>query len=291
VSSLWSRGGLTRRQLVHRVWREMVDDEIFGRSAELAFYFLFSLFPLLLSLTALLGYAVEASSALRGELFAYLERVIPNQAALEVVRDTLQEIVDRRGNKLSLGLLLSLWVASQGIAAVGRVLDTAYEVRRRRPIWKEQVVAVALTIACLLLIFTALGLIFYGSEVVQFLAERAFSSLFTSAWALLQWPLGLFFVLLAFDLIYNFSPAHSPGRHFHWFTPGAVTGVGVWLAASFGFQLYVTRFDLYTWAYGSLGAVIVLMAWFYLAGFAILLGAELNSEVLKARGEAPAEDG
>lgn len=290
MSSLWRFGGLPPGVFLRRLWREVVDDEIYGRSAELAYYFFFSSIPLLLFLTALFGTVVGMSAALRRELFAYLEAVIPSPDALSLVRDTLAEVIAQRGNKLSVGLLLALWVASQGVAAVGRVLDTAYGIapRQRRPMWREQVIAVALTVACLLLTVAALVLIFYGGEVAGFLAGRPLpgSGLITTVWSWLRWPLGLLFVLAAFELIYNFSPA--PGSHprrTHWLTPGAVVGVGLWLAASFGLKAYLERFDVASKIYGSLGALMALMLWFYLTGFAILLGGEVNSEILQAMGE------
>jgi membrane protein len=286
MSSLWTLGGLSWTALARRVWREGVEDNLFGRSAELAFYFLFSIFPLLLFLTALFGYVVGESTDLRRELFDYLRRVVPSRETLGLVRDTLQEIIARRGLKLSLGLVFSLWAAAQGVAAIGRVLDTAYDVERRRPLWREQLIAVALTILFATLTVTALVLIFQGTSIASWLAARfSYGAAFVVAWRVLQWPVVLLFLLVAFELVYNLAPSGIGERPLYWSTPGAVAAMVLWLAASFGFRGYLARFNLYNWAYGSLGTVIVLMLWFYLTGFAILVGGELNAEISKAVAE------
>lgn len=268
----------------------MVDDNIFGSSAELAYYFLLSLFPLLLFLVALFGYVMEESVELRRELFDYLRRVIPTGDTLGLVRNTLQEIIAARGLKASLGLVFSLWAASQGVAGVGRVLDTAYEVKTKRPFWWAQIIAVGLTIVFALLTVTALVLLFYGTQIANLLAQRfRYGEAFTAAWQILQWPVILLFLLIAFEVVYNFAPSDLGRRPLHWTSPGAVAAMVLWIAASFGFRAYLARFNLYTWAYGSLGVVIILMLWFYLTGFAILVGGEINAEILKAIGDREGE--
>jgi membrane protein len=98
-----------------------------------------------------------------------------------------------------------------------------------------------------------------------------------------QWPIALVFVLTTFNLIYNFAP-NLPGAR-SWITPGAFIGVGLWLLVSFAFRVYLSFFDSYSVTYGSLGAVIVLMLWFYLTGVAILIGGEVNSEVSRKKAQ------
>jgi membrane protein len=118
----------------------------------------------------------------------------------------------------------------------------------------------------------------YGGTIGEALATRyGFSNLFTIVWKIVQWPIALLFVLTTFNLVYNFAP-NIPGPARRWITPGAFVGVGLWLLVSFGFRLYLGFFDSYSVTYGSLGAVIILMLWFYLSGVAILIGGEVNSE-------------
>ncbi len=283
---LWTRAGLSWWELVRRVWRELLEDEIPGRSAELAFYFLLSLFPLLLFLTSIFAHVVGGRADLRAELFEYLAAVIPSQGTFELVRQTLDEVIDQRGLHFGVGLLFSLWASSQAMVAVGRVLDTAYEVPVRRPYWRAQAVALALTLAFALLSFLALVLMFWGGAIAQLLSDRfAFGQVFLAAWSLFQWPVALLFVVMAFELIYNFAPSAMARRPLFWTSPGAAVAVTLWVASTFAFKSYLSHFDFYSWTYGSLGALIILLLWFYLTGFSILVGGEINYEIVKALGE------
>ena len=113
--SLWTRGGLPLKDLVRRIFLQIYEDRILGHCAELAYYFLFSLFPLLLFLTTLLGYLAEANAELRVNLFSYLSRISPSQEIVNLMVSTLGEITQGKGGaKLSIGLLVAIWAASNG---------------------------------------------------------------------------------------------------------------------------------------------------------------------------------
>ena len=284
--SLWTRAGLSWTELLKRVGREIVEDDVFGRSAELAYYFLLSAFPLLLCLTSVFGHVMGQRADLREELFEYLRAVMPTPESLALIQNTLQEVIDQRGLHFSFGLAFSLWAAAQGIVAVGRVLDWAYEVEGDRSFLRSQVIAVLLTVGCAALTLVALVLMFYGSTVVAEMAALPNGGpLLTRLWFSLRWPLVVVFLIAAFELIYNFAPSGLSRRQLHWSSPGALVGVALWLGASAGLKIYLSRFNLYTWTYGSLGALIILLLWFYLTGFAILVGGEVNSEIVKALAE------
>ena len=104
--------------------------------------------------------------------------------------------------------------------------------------------------------------------------------------SLLQWPLLLAFVLVAFNILYLYTP-NVKHQRWHWLMPGAVVGVTLWLMVSFGFKLYLSLFDHFTVTYGSIGAMIVLLLWLYLSGSAILIGVEVNSEIEKVSVKKP----
>src|SRR5215210_3688040 len=126
MTSLWTRGGLTWKELGVRLWRQIYEDELLGRCAELAYFFLFSAFPLLLFLTTLLGYLAGASTALRSNLFEYIARISPSHEVTSLLGDTLREVtVARSGWKLYLSLFGAIWIASNGMIAVGRTLNIA----------------------------------------------------------------------------------------------------------------------------------------------------------------------
>jgi membrane protein len=262
-----------------RVAQRISDDDIFGRAAQLSYYFLLALFPLLLVLINVLGYMAQEGTAFREQLLMYLAAVMP-RSAIALVRTTLTEISEASGTgKVSFGLLAALWAASNGMGAISDTLNTAYNVKERRPWWKVRIISVCLTIALAILILAALAIVLNGGTIGEALAARyGFGDVFTIVWKIVQWPIALVFVLTTFNLIYNFAPDLPQGTR-SWITPGAFVGVGLWLIVSFGFRAYLSFFDSYSVTYGSLGAVIVLMLWFYLTGVAILIGGEVNSEV------------
>ena len=279
MASLWKFGGLNWKVLVKRVWSEIETDEVFGRAAQLAYYFLLALFPLLLFLTSVIGLVMESGTGLRHSLFNYLGRVLPASAS-ELVSTTMLEVTSSSGGgKIAFGILAALWAASNGMGAITQALNIAYDVEEGRPWWKQRLTAMGLTLTLSVLIITALMLVLYGGRIADYVAVNyGLGEAFAIAWKVLQWPIVLTFVLLAFALIYYFAP-DVRDQKWVWVTPGAVLGVSLWLLVSFGFRLYLNFFDSYSKTYGALGAVIILMLWLYLTGAAILIGGELNSEI------------
>ena len=290
MDSMWGLGGLTWKQLAKRVWSEVNEDDIWGRAAQLAYYFLLALFPLLLFLTSLLGIFAQEGTELRDKLFMYLGQVMPGSAT-GLVRTTIDGVTQGAGGgKLSFGILAALWAASNGMGAITESLNVAYEVKETRSWWNRRLIAVFLTMALAVLIIAALALVLYGGIIADSIAvSYGLGDLFKITWKILQWPIVLAFVLLAFALIYYFAPDLSD-QDWSWVTPGSVIGVALWLLVSFGFRLYLHFFDSYSATYGSLGAVIILMLWFYLTGLAILFGGEINSEIENAAAKAGAKD-
>jgi membrane protein len=282
MASVWERGGLTWRELGRRVWCEIYDGDLLTRAAALSYYFLLALFPLLLFLIAMLGYFAEAGTELRTNLLRYLSTVVPRSASA-LIRTTVDEIAQNTGGgKLTFGLLTAVWAASYGMGAISDTLNSAYGVKERRPWWRVRLTSIGLTIVIAVLTIAALTLVLYGGEIGDALANRfGFSGAFTLLWAIVQWPIVLAFVLVAFGLIYYYAPdLHD--QKWYWITPGSLVGVALWLLVSFIFRVYLRYFDNYSLTYGSLGAVIVLMLWFYLTGCAILIGGGVNAEIENA---------
>lgn len=286
MASLWGFGGLTWRELGRRLWRQVNNDDAIGRAAQLSFFFLFSLFPLLFFLTALLGFVTESEAELRTNLMRYLRAVVPSQAHL-LIRDTLEEIIEASsGGKVWFGLLLALWTASFGVDSVRSTLNAAYGVTESRPWWKARLLTIALTVALAALIISALIILISGEGIGLFIAERfGLGSTFTFVWSFAQWPAVLAFVLLALALVYYFAP-NVDSIKWQWITPGSALGLSLWLIVSFGFRIYLSYFNTYSMAYGSLGAVMILLLWLYLTGAAILVGGELNAVIEDAAAHA-----
>jgi len=285
ITSIWKLGGLTGRELARRVWLEIYAGGLFTRAAALSYYFLLALFPLLLCLMAMLGYFANTRTELRSNLLNYLGQVVPRSASA-LIDTTINEISKNAGRgKLSFGLLAALWFASSGMGAMSATLNATYGIKESRPWWRVRLSAVGLTIALAVLIISALTLVLYGREIGDSVAHRfGLGVAFRFAWNVWRWPLVLAFVLFVLALIYYFGPNLEHPR-WHWITPGSVTGVGLWLLVSFCFRVYLRYFDRYSVTYGSLGAVIILMLWFYLTGAAILIGGKVNAEIEHAAAE------
>jgi membrane protein len=267
------------RRLAKRVWADIGKDKIFGHAAELAYFFLLALFPLLLFLTSMIGLVIGSGTGLRHSLFNYLGKVLPGSAS-QLVSTTMFEVSNNSGGgKISFGILAALWAASNGMGAISETLNVAYHVEESRPWWKQRLTAVGLTIVLAVLIISALVLVLYGGRIADGLAASyGFGVAFVVLWKILQWPIVLIFLLLGFALIYYWAP-DLKDQHWKWVTPGSVVAVILWLLVSFGFRLYLHYFDSYSKTYGSLGAVIVLMLWFYFTGASILIGGEINSDI------------
>jgi membrane protein len=286
MASLWKLGGLTPKALVVRVWKEIQSDKVFNRAAELSYYFLLALFPLLILLTSVFGLLIGEQSELRQNLFSYLAQVMP-PTALQLTDSTLNEVsAASGGGKISFGILATLWAASNGMGAITEALNVAYDVNEARPWWKQRLTAILLTIALSVFIITALIIVLAGGKIANSIAASySFGGVFTWTWKILQWPLVFVFITLAFALIYYFAP-DVRDQKWQWISPGSVVGVFLWLLVSFAFRIYLNFFDSYSATYGSLGAVIILMLWLYLTGAAVLIGGEVNAEIEHVAAEA-----
>lgn len=284
VCNVWKLGGMTWKELFLKVKDHIKSDNISDQSAQLSYYFFFAIFPLLLFLTALLGLFVQPGTFLNKSINGYLSAVLPHSAS-SFIGSILTQISKRTSaGKLSLGLLVALWSASSGMSAIINALNVAYNIKKTRPWWKQKLLAICLTVVVSVLILVAMALVNYGGELGVTLAGKfGLGTQFASVWNIVQWPLLLFFMLGAFSIIYYFGPNF---HHIHWslLMPGTVIGVALWLVISFGFRYYVHHFSNYSVTYGSIGAIIILLLWFYVSGIALLVGGEVNSAIEHALG-------
>ena len=275
--SLWSLGGLGWWELTRQIWRELVKDDLDNRAYELAYNFLMAAFPLLLFLMALFGIFAGKSAELRTDLFDYLAQILP-PLAYELLATTLdQTIKSSGGGKLTLGLLLALIAGSSGTTQLMCTLNVAYQLRETRSWIKVHLISLALTLVILLLVTVALLMVLAGGYVAEILGRQmGMSSIFVTGWKVLQAMISIGSVMTTFAAVYYFAPNHKQ-RRWYWVSPGTVVGVGLWLIASASLRLYLHFSGSYSTIYGSLGGVIILLLWFYVTGFAFLVGGEVNS--------------
>jgi len=210
---------------------------------------------------------------------AYLGQVLPPDAA-QVISKTLTEVTKNAGGaKLTIGILLTLWFASGGMTSMISGLNGVYEVREGRSFVKVRLIALGLTVAISVLIFTALIAILTGDFAASYLGSHlGLGKATVIMWHILQIALALLFVILSFSLIYYYGPDLKE-QHWYWITPGALIGVLLWVTASFGFRLYLHFFNSYSKTYGSLGAAMILLMWLYITGFSFLMGGEINAQI------------
>jgi len=275
--SPWKLGGLTPWQLLKRVYHEFDEDEVFTRSAALAFYFVSALVPMVFFLMAILGLLAQGHD-LQSGLLNYTGRFMPPEAHT-LLQKTLTEITTRStGLKLAIGLALALWSGSGGVSSIMDALNRCYHVKDSRPFWKRKLIAIGLTVALSALTITALVIILYGGSIAKFVGSHTgLSAPLVAAWRIAEWPLALLFVVLSFALLYFWGPDCQ--QEWHWLTPGSLVGVALWLGASLVFRTYLHYFNSYSKTYGSLGAVIILLYWLFMTGLALLAGGEINTEI------------
>jgi len=254
--------------------RRCSEDDVSGNAAKLGFYFLLSLFPLLIFLTSMIGFL----PGVQDSLLDGLSRVVPPEA-MKLVRNTLADVVSNRsGGVLSLGLIASLWSASSGVASLMEALNRAYEVTEKTPFWKRRMKAVALTLAAALLVACGSLLIMTGHRVGGWL-EHSFqiSAALAFISTVMGYLTGFGLSLLGIQALYYFGPQKSRERRR--VNPGAlIAAVGI-VIGSLLFSFYVRVGPSASATYGSLGAVVTLMLWLYLVGLMLLLGGEINSEL------------
>ena len=264
------------KRVARRVWRESGEDDVLGASAELGYYFLLALFPMLIFLTSLIGFIPD----LQASIFHELRRIAPSDA-MRVVNETMQDVVSKRGGGwLSFGILGTLWAASTGTAALIDTLNRAYEVKETRGYWKVRLIALGLTIGLSLVVILSSAIIMLSDRLPAWVGERlGIGSGLLGWWTAVDYLLGLLLLALATGTIYRFGP-DLKGKC-RWITPGSIFAAVAAAIASYLFSLYLRLAPSYSATYGSLGAVVVLMLWLYLIGLVILIGGEINNEIEK----------
>lgn len=274
--SPWKLGGLTKKELAKRTWRELMADDVLGRSAQLAFFFLFALFPLGIFLSALIALFAGTNSQIAHRLTGEILQIVPPSAS-ELVRKSIDLSLMQSGSgKLVFGIVVALLSASSGMDAMMDALNTVFDVPETRSLIRKKSEALLLSIAIGILMCIAVFLITLGGKIAGAVA----SGVLLPDWHVIQYPVAILFILLSFSMVYRYAPDMEGGR---WrpFTPGAVTGLCLWIGVSFGLRVYLQHFNGYS-AYGSIGAVMVLMLWFYVTGMAFLIGGEVDAVIDRA---------
>lgn len=282
LGSLWNLQGTPLMTVVKRTTNSFLDDNLLGRAAELGFYFLFALFPTLVSASSMLGLAARSASHIYYTLLAYLSVVIPPSAMGIVLETFNQTTAASSSGKVTFGLVAAIWSASVGFSAIQGTLNVVYKVPETRPYWKARLSAIGVTTVLSVLVTGLLAAMFGGDMLAAYVERTVHHHAVALSIAvvsrLIGWSIAAALLSLIFAVIYYFAPDVKKSC-WRWLSPGAAIGILAWIAASLGLRAYLHFFDNYSVTYGSLGAVIILLTWFYITGVMLLLGAEVNSEI------------
>lgn len=273
--------GIGSFELLKRTIKEFNKDDMTTYASALAYRGIFSLFPFLLFLIALLG-LLDLQN-----FFTWLREqvslVLPPDA-LDLVNPVIDEMQDQKSGFLSFGILVALWSASIGVRSLMNAMNKAYDVEEGRPAWKLMLLSVVYTIGLALILLSTAALMIIGPQVIEWLADQVgMKEIVVILWTWLRWPIVVVLMMLVVAVLYYVTP--DVEQKFSFITPGSVLAVIVWIAASVGFGIYVQNFGNYDATYGSIGAVIVLLLYFYISSAVLLFGAEMNAVLEHASAE------
>jgi membrane protein len=270
VGILWS--------IVDRLGR----DNVSMVAAGVAFYTLLAIFPALAAIVSLYGLFGDPADVSR-QLAPFAE-ILPREA-LTLINDGLQSFVSKKDAHFNIalvtGILLALWSARAGMSAVMIGLNIAYDEIERRSIVVQYLVAIGMTAAA---VFLAIIIVFGIGIIPVAMALLQVPPQLATIVALVRWRILAIVILIGFALLYRFAPCRQNAR-WRWIAVGSATATVLWLGGSWLFSYYVGHFGRYDATYGSLGAVVVLLLWFWVAALVFLLGAEVDAE-LHARASA-----
>lgn len=264
------------KDILVRTYRSLSGDRVMQEAAGVTYYVLMALFPGLAALVAIYGLIANPADIERQ--LAGLSGTIP-QEAITIIQGQLEHLASQNRTALSFAffgsLLVSLWSANAAIKALFSSLNVVYGETERRNFFKLNALSLAVTLGMILFLVLAMIGIVVVPAVLNLLQLGGAGALIIN---ILRWPALLVIVILGLALLYRYGPNRQAAR-WRWITWGSVVAAILWLVASMLFSWYTVNFGNYNKTYGSLGAIVILLLWFYIAAFAVLLGAELNAEM------------
>jgi membrane protein len=260
--------------------KEVGEDHVMAFAGNLTYKALFAIFPFFTFLLSLLG--LFNATELVNTMIQNLSGVLPESATGFIEGQLLSITRSQAESAFTIGaiisILLALWGVSGAFRSVMEAMNVMYEVEEDRPAWKKYGISIFISLAVIVLMLTALGIVVFGRTFGGGLAEAVgLGSVFQTVWTIVQWPIVACIVLFTFAVVYYFAPAAK--QKFRWISPGAVLAFVFWLVFSLLFSFYAGNFGSYNETYGSLAGVIILMLYIYYSAVIMLIGAEMNQVI------------
>jgi membrane protein len=261
-----------RKSLVRMLWHRVEEDDIPGLSAQLAYFFLLSLFPLLIFIFTLLPYLPIPYPDILGSI-----REFAPPQTMDLIEKNVNYVMNtRNGGLLSIGIVGTIWSASNGIHALVRAFNKAYNVKESRSFFVSRGMAILLTIGMIFVFIVAVLLPIFGREIGVFLfSYLGFKMEFLRIWEMLRLVVSALILFLIFTGLYWIAP--NVKLRCRSAFPGAGFATVGWIVSSYALSFYVSKFNNFSLTYGSIGAIIVLLIWLYISGFIIIIGGEINA--------------
>jgi membrane protein len=273
---------------VTRLWDGMNRHDTAGLAAEMAFHWVLSLVPTMVFLLALIGLFGTGSEFIT-QTMSHLHRLMPAQAH-QLLQSSLDQLMQDSSESLAVvGLLGAFWTASNGAWTVEKALNRIYHLdrERQRNVWRQRGVSFFLVFGMAVVVLVCANLVVFGDVLYDVLERYFFWPLdWLRLIGILRWGVALGGLIAMSAFIYSVAPEAAGERRFRYVWPGAVVFVVLWILSSLLFNLYVSNFGNYSKVYGPMGALVVLMLWFYFTSFALLIGGEVNALLLHG-GQSP----
>jgi membrane protein len=267
------------KSIIVDLWNRTHEDDVAGLAAQLAYFFLLSLFPLLIVVVTLIPYLPISEV----DILGFIRDFAPGET-IGLIESNLNEIMNNQNGKLlSFGVIGTLWSASNGINSIVSALNKAYDVKESRSFLVARGMSILFTFAMIFVFILALLLPVFGKEIGLFLfSEFGLSNEFLIIWNAIRWIVSSVILFIVFTVLYWIAP-NKKIKCVSVIRGSLFSTIG-WILTSWAFSYYVGNFANYSATYGSIGAIIILMIWFYLSGFIIILGGEINAYYSKREG-------
>ena len=264
--------------LVRATSKEVLDDNVLGLAAQTAYYFFFSLFPLILFAAPIFGLIGDKQEIIQS-VMSRLAGTLPGDA-LDLIRGVVQEVVLAEGapGLMSIGAVLAAWTGSNIFNALIDALNRAYDVEEGRAWWKKRLLALASVIAAGLVLLVATSIMLGGATIAEWIGRQlGLGDSAVTLWTVVQYPVALAMLVGTAWMIYYFLPNIRQDKT--QVLVGAIVATLLWIAVTLLFRAYVVNFGAYSKTYGTVGGVIALLTWMYLSMLVLLVGGELNAEI------------